>query len=256
MADLKLETLIKVLMMTTSDTDGEALAAIRRANSMLKTAHVDWSELLHGKVTVVADPFDSIAAPRKATSSASVTVPRPPQAPTSPFRSATPASPPPPPPSSYRRGNTNRFAAECLTCNAHVDVGYGALFSHTHNGQQTTWVLCEPCNDKNRTNQYTSAFINAAVNIAVRRKATQARARRATFTGTCYNCDNTSTTNTARAVSGTTNQLFCIRCDEALDDGSLNMNAVITNRQTRLASRGPRTKRKVTTADLMKDIDF
>lgn len=38
--------LIKFMMLTTSDQDGEALNALRRANKMLKEAKINWEELL------------------------------------------------------------------------------------------------------------------------------------------------------------------------------------------------------------------
>lgn len=244
MADLKLETLIKVLMMTTSDTDGEALAAIRRANSMLRTAHVDWDALLRGKVTVVADPFDSIAAPRKATSSVPPRTPPPPR----------------PAPSQYARAprpsGTNRFAGDCLFCGNNTLVGYGILFTHTSPSTgHNTFVVCEPCNDKQSRGLFSSAFIQTAVTSRLRSKATASRNARATFTGTCFNCDVTSTRNIARGFGGN-NQLFCISCDKALDDGDINLTTVLANRQARAQTRSPRNRRKVVTDDLMKDIDF
>lgn len=40
------DRLAKILALTTSDTDGEALAAIRRANYILKEAGLDWASVL------------------------------------------------------------------------------------------------------------------------------------------------------------------------------------------------------------------
>ena len=40
--------LIKFMMMTTSDSDGEALTAIRKANAILKEQQVNWQEVLMG----------------------------------------------------------------------------------------------------------------------------------------------------------------------------------------------------------------
>ncbi len=42
--------LTKLLMMTTSSHDGEALAAIRKANAILKEAGVNWQEFLAGRL--------------------------------------------------------------------------------------------------------------------------------------------------------------------------------------------------------------
>src|SRR6267378_1741865 len=92
MADLKLDTLIKVLLMTTASNDGEALNAIRRANALLRNASLDWDKLLRGKVTVVADPFADIPPP-----STHKFTTRPPTAP-------TPPTPPRPQPPNYSGG--------------------------------------------------------------------------------------------------------------------------------------------------------
>lgn len=43
------ETLAKVMMMTTSENDHEALAALRRANAMLASSRVNWTDLLVGR---------------------------------------------------------------------------------------------------------------------------------------------------------------------------------------------------------------
>lgn len=39
---------VKLMMLSTSDNDGEALAALRKANKILKDAKVSWMELLGG----------------------------------------------------------------------------------------------------------------------------------------------------------------------------------------------------------------
>jgi hypothetical protein len=52
--------LIKVLGMTTSDNDNIALVAARRANDILEKLDTDWSKLIKGKVTIIADPFTNI----------------------------------------------------------------------------------------------------------------------------------------------------------------------------------------------------
>lgn len=146
MADLKLDTFIKVLLMTTSDTDGESLAAIRRANSMLKNANTNWEALLRGKVTVVADPFASIPTPktddREGSYSRAPKVPAKPQ----PY----PSSRPVPPhyqrastPQTARQNNTNPFAANCFHCDIHTQIGYGAVRNIPSYGNK---VFCEDCN--------------------------------------------------------------------------------------------------------------
>lgn len=59
----KQELLVKLLMMTTSSNDGEALTAIRKANELLKTQGWDWVKLIAGKITIVEDPFKDLAMP-------------------------------------------------------------------------------------------------------------------------------------------------------------------------------------------------
>lgn len=156
MADLKLDTLIKVLLMTTSSQDGEALAAMRRANILLRNANTDWDKLLRGKVTVVADPFADIAAPdtKERFSSSKPTVPQKPQVPDPPTYTAYPktatrpmgpaATPRAPSysPQAARRNNTNSFAGHCYNCNDAVAAGYGAL----RDIMGKTHVFCEDCN--------------------------------------------------------------------------------------------------------------
>lgn len=55
--------LIKLLKMTTSSVDGEALIAIRKANEQLAKFGGDWEALLRGKVTVIGDPFAGLDQP-------------------------------------------------------------------------------------------------------------------------------------------------------------------------------------------------
>lgn len=83
----KLELLIKMMGMTGSDNENQALVAIRKANSILAAEGWDWDRLLRGKVKLIADPFASRpAAPA-------------PQAKPATMQRAP--SPPPPPPPTY-----------------------------------------------------------------------------------------------------------------------------------------------------------
>ena len=54
------QRLIKLLGMTTSPNDGEALVAIRKANAELDRLGKTWAEFIMSKITVVADPFGSV----------------------------------------------------------------------------------------------------------------------------------------------------------------------------------------------------
>lgn len=59
----KQELLIKLLSLTASDNDAEALSAIRKATALLIASGWTWERLIHGKITVIADPFASLATP-------------------------------------------------------------------------------------------------------------------------------------------------------------------------------------------------
>ena len=58
-----LTLLIKLLKMTTSSHDAEALVACRKANAELQKFGGDWDTLLRGKVTVIGDPFANLHKP-------------------------------------------------------------------------------------------------------------------------------------------------------------------------------------------------
>jgi hypothetical protein len=59
-----LDLLIKLLKLTASPHDAEALAAARKANAILTLAEWQWESLLRGKVTIIGDPFGSVVAPQ------------------------------------------------------------------------------------------------------------------------------------------------------------------------------------------------
>jgi len=52
----KFEKFIKLMMMTTSPSDGEALNACRMANGLLLEANLDWRDFLQGKAQIVSTP--------------------------------------------------------------------------------------------------------------------------------------------------------------------------------------------------------
>lgn len=125
-----LQLLIKLLKMTTSTADGEALAALRAANKTLLRLGWDWEKLLHGKVTIVADPFDHINVPPPS-ASRSYTPTTSPTPPPQPPPWSTPSPPPPPP-------QRNLYAAHCIHCSTFLIKGQGELT--TINGK--TKVMC------------------------------------------------------------------------------------------------------------------
>jgi hypothetical protein len=55
--------LIKLMKLTASTNDAEALLAIRKANEQLQKFGGDWERLLQGRVTVIGDPFSQIPVP-------------------------------------------------------------------------------------------------------------------------------------------------------------------------------------------------
>jgi hypothetical protein len=95
----ELTILIKLLKMTTSTHDHEALSAIRLANTQLLKLGTDWEDLLYAKVTLVADPFTGIpdvsnSAPRSGAAPSQPYNHRSP--PPQPQKPATPKPPPAP----------------------------------------------------------------------------------------------------------------------------------------------------------------
>lgn len=50
------ETFIKLMMLSTSSNDSEALTALRKANAKLDSMNRTWEELLRGKVTTLDFP--------------------------------------------------------------------------------------------------------------------------------------------------------------------------------------------------------
>jgi cell division septation protein DedD len=99
---LNLERLIKLLKLSASPNDSEALAAVRKANDVLARSFGDWDSLLRGKVTIIEDPFNSIKAPPRRDTPREA--PSPPQRPAPP--QPKPAPPPPPKPQPKPHANT------------------------------------------------------------------------------------------------------------------------------------------------------
>lgn len=61
----KEQLLLKILKMTTSDNDGQALVAIRKANALLDAAGWTWDKLIEGKIKIVESPFKNMPTPSK-----------------------------------------------------------------------------------------------------------------------------------------------------------------------------------------------
>jgi hypothetical protein len=58
-----LDTIIKILKMTTSDNDNITLISIRKANAQMAAWGWDWDTVMRGKVKVLPDPFANIPNP-------------------------------------------------------------------------------------------------------------------------------------------------------------------------------------------------
>lgn len=92
-----LTLLIKLLKMTASNHDNEALVAMRKATAELQKFGGDWETLLRGKVTVIGDPFENLRKPEPGTTTPPRAQAPPPPAPP-PRPRAYPQSPPRPAP--------------------------------------------------------------------------------------------------------------------------------------------------------------
>lgn len=167
----KQELLIKLLKMTTSSNDGEAVVAVRKANSLLREAGWDWEKLIHGKIKVIADPFQNVAVPNQGNAASRPAPPTPPRQPGQPGQPTQPAAwkqppppqppytppPPPPPPRQAPRvilsTKDNMYADWCWCCGVHVDSKAGWVFDPTkfncYAKPRKQWqVVCHACNSK------------------------------------------------------------------------------------------------------------
>lgn len=128
----KLDLLIKLLMLTTSANDAEALAAMRKANNLLSSRiKSDWNELLRGKVTIVEDPFNAISTPDPR-GGETVAPKRPAPAPPKP----PPPPPPPKPPDPYA-GLTPIYHKNTY----HIREKLRALPGAKYNANAKTWYV-------------------------------------------------------------------------------------------------------------------
>jgi hypothetical protein len=171
----KQELLIKLLKMTTSPNEGEALIAMRKANALLTSAGWDWDKLIQGKIKVIEDPFKSVGEPYNPGAGNRTAPPPPSRTPQAPPPAApqppprpqyTPPSPPrqpPPPPKPFEpyshqttNGQTNIYPGNCWACGHSVDARAGKLFipSQFVSGISAKLVgvkkiICDSC-DKDR----------------------------------------------------------------------------------------------------------
>lgn len=174
-----LPRLIKLMKMTTSSNDGEALTAVRLANALLTKINADWEKLLLGKVQVVEDPFSRIATPDSSprsrgtptapnrpepataadpvdwgatATSARTSAPRPPRQaqPSSTWQQSPPPPPPPNPSSSVKSTRPNQYAGSCYCCGVYIMPNAGFIIKPQHYtaGAMHKFVpVCDDCND-------------------------------------------------------------------------------------------------------------
>lgn len=129
MSDKDFDLLIKMLGMTSSDNENQALVALRKANDLAAKLG-GWDAILRGKVkiTVLADPFASMNIPKATTGHYA---PMPPVPPTRPVRTPPQqpkASPPPTQPPPQPRPIPNRYEGTCTTCRQKVLAGGGLVY--------------------------------------------------------------------------------------------------------------------------------
>lgn len=159
----KQDLLLKILNMSTSDNDGTALVAIRKANELLASAGWSWEKLLSGKITVVADPFarmPEVKRPEPIRESPDAVKPAyrapPPQRPSHPpfadiqaaharaaaqSRATTPKS--------KISSQTNQYPGFCYICGCHVNAQDGFAFQpsdHNYSAPKKWAVICKSDN--------------------------------------------------------------------------------------------------------------
>lgn len=153
----KQELLCKLLKMTTSSNDGEALTAMRKANALLISAGWDWDRLIAGKIVVVGDPFVSLKTPEVKKSGDGYNSSRPPPRPKPPpqgqaaFFTPMPrgAAQRPSAPSVQYSKKSNLYPGGCYCCGITVDIGDGFVFNPIdwNAGAKDKWVpICKSCN--------------------------------------------------------------------------------------------------------------
>lgn len=162
----KQELLIKLMRMTTSPNDGEALVALRKATKLLDSAGWTWDQLINGRITIIEDPFKTLTDPVAPRADTSTPPPTP-----------RPAPPPPWQPFYASSGNpitdtqmVNKFAGFCYCCGQDTPARTGYFFMRSkfklrQLSTKQAEVVCRVCN--------TTGVVraDAANPIRVKRKA-------------------------------------------------------------------------------------
>lgn len=108
-----LKLLIKMLGMTRSASDAEALVAIRRANEHLDKFKATWEDLLTSKVTIniAADPFSGLRQPPQSADRAPIYTPQTPPRPVQPTAAGyTPSKPSKSTPAAFMNARSRAYA--------------------------------------------------------------------------------------------------------------------------------------------------
>ena len=177
MSNDNLERLIKLLQMTTSPNEGEAITAMRMANTYVRDRlQTDWEAILRGKVTVVADPFGPAvnAAPPRAnrgappppTRPAPQPAPRPFSPPPQPRPTPTWTPPPPPPPTtgpsnpsfqaaSFTRGPTGTWVVRSI-----MPYNSGDVVDVIQKNKRVRQVIISIAQGRNNFGDYLYEFID------------------------------------------------------------------------------------------------
>lgn len=154
--------LIKLMKMTTSSHDGEALVAMRKANDELRRLGWDWDTILTGKIKIVENPFVNMRRPPDSVmGTRNGSVPQKPKQPAyDPFSfdngNVRGATPPPQQPPQWRplalpvnSSHTTAYDGNCYCCGNWMLKGDGRLFnpSHWNQAAQNKRVpICSACN--------------------------------------------------------------------------------------------------------------
>lgn len=149
-----LDRLIKMMGMTSSDNDNQALVAIRTANKLLASAGASWDDILRAKVKVIADPFASIPmqdVPKSTNRGPAPAAPPPPRGTprassgTAPGRASgwTAQNNPPPPNPTPRKAPTNFTDEPCDRCGFKVLAGTGIYNNRGKLEHDTGDQLCQ-----------------------------------------------------------------------------------------------------------------
>jgi hypothetical protein len=146
----KQELLIKLLRMTESDNDPEALTALRKVNAFMRTAGWDWERLVNAKIRIIEDPFKGLSTPTGYTAGVRPTAP--------PKPAQTQPAPQPTVKTTWPLGITpNRFAGHCYCCGVEVHANAGLIFrpSQYHSSAASDWkVACPKCNTTATVHSY------------------------------------------------------------------------------------------------------